>query len=47
MLGHAGDEASGLPNLYDTSKPVKDGGLCFRANFGVERNGENLLAEGC
>jgi formate dehydrogenase major subunit len=31
--------------LYDTSKEVKDGGLCFRANFGVERNGVNLLAE--
>ena len=30
--------------LYDTSKEVKDGGLCFRANFGVERNGVNLLA---
>ncbi len=25
----------GTPNLYDTSKPVKDGGLCFRARFGV------------
>jgi formate dehydrogenase major subunit len=36
----------GTPNLYDTSKPVADGGLCFRANFGVERDGENLLAEG-
>jgi formate dehydrogenase major subunit len=35
----------GTANLYDTSLPVKDGGLCFRANFGVERNGENLLAE--
>ena len=32
--------------LYDTSKPVAEGGLCFRARFGVERNGENLLAEG-
>ena len=32
--------------LYDTSKPVAKGGLCFRARFGVERNGENLLAEG-
>jgi formate dehydrogenase major subunit len=31
--------------LYDTSKPVKDGGLTFRARFGVERNGVNLLAE--
>jgi formate dehydrogenase major subunit len=30
--------------LYDTSKEVKDGGLCFRANFGVERNGVSLLA---
>ena len=36
----------GTPNLYDTSLPVKDGGLCFRANFGVERDGQNLLAEG-
>jgi formate dehydrogenase major subunit len=32
--------------LYDTSKPVAEGGLCFRANFGVERDGANLLAEG-
>ena len=32
--------------LYDTSKPVAEGGLCFRARFGVERNGENLLADG-
>ena len=36
----------GTPNLYDPSKPVAEGGLCFRARFGVERNGENLLAEG-
>ena len=36
----------GTPNLYDTSKPVAEGGLCFRARFGVEREGENLLAEG-
>jgi formate dehydrogenase major subunit len=35
----------GTPNLYDPSKEVKDGGLCFRANFGVERDGVNLLAE--
>jgi formate dehydrogenase major subunit len=40
-MGHPG-----TPNLYDTSKPVAKGGLCFRANFGVERNGENLPAEG-
>jgi formate dehydrogenase major subunit len=35
----------GTPNLYDTSKPVAEGGLCFRALFGVERDGVNLLAE--
>ena len=35
----------GTPVLYDTSKPVADGGLNFRARFGVERNGVNLLAE--
>jgi formate dehydrogenase major subunit len=35
----------GTPNLYDPSKHVMDGGLCFRANFGVEREGVNLLAE--
>jgi formate dehydrogenase major subunit len=40
-MGHPG-----TPILYDTSKPVAEGGLCFRARFGVERNGENLLAEG-
>ncbi len=40
-MGHPG-----TPNLYDTSKPVAKGGLNFRARFGVERNGENLLAEG-
>ncbi len=36
----------GTANLYDTSLPVKDGGLTFRANFGVEREGVSLLAEG-
>ncbi|WBY03356.1 formate dehydrogenase subunit alpha [Ramlibacter tataouinensis] len=35
----------GSSNLYDTSKHVMDGGGCFRANFGVERDGVNLLAE--
>jgi formate dehydrogenase major subunit len=35
----------GTPNLYDLSKEVKDGGLPFRANFGVERDGVSLLAE--
>ena len=28
------------------SKPVSEGGLTFRARFGVERDGDNLLAEG-
>jgi formate dehydrogenase major subunit len=36
----------GTPVLYDPSKPVAEGGLCFRARFGVEHNGQNLLAEG-
>jgi formate dehydrogenase major subunit len=35
----------GSANLYDTSKHVMDGGGNFRANFGVERDGQNLLAE--
>ena len=35
----------GSPNLYDTSKHVMQGGGNFRANFGVEREGVNLLAE--
>jgi formate dehydrogenase major subunit len=36
----------GTANLYDMSIPVADGGLTFRARFGVERDGDNLLAEG-
>ncbi|MCB2264304.1 MAG: molybdopterin-dependent oxidoreductase [Candidatus Thiosymbion ectosymbiont of Robbea hypermnestra] len=40
-MGHPG-----TPNLYDTSKPVAEGGLNFRARFGVERQGESLLADG-
>lgn len=40
-MGHPG-----TPLLYDTSKPVAEGGLTFRARFGVERDGDNLLAEG-
>ncbi len=40
----------GTPNLYDPSKPVAEGGLNFRARFGVkapdEWGGANLLAEG-
>jgi formate dehydrogenase major subunit len=34
----------GSPNLYDTSRHVMEGGGNFRANFGVEREGVNLLA---
>jgi len=34
----------GSPNLYMTSRHMMDGGGCFRANFGVERDGESLLA---
>ncbi len=40
-LGHPG-----TPILYDPSKPVAEGGLNFRARFGVEKDGVNLLAEG-
>ncbi|MFD1912953.1 formate dehydrogenase subunit alpha [Halodurantibacterium flavum] len=36
----------GSPILYDTSKHVMEGGGTFRARFGVERDGETLLAEG-
>ncbi len=39
-MGHPG-----TPNLYDGSKSVADGGLTFRARFGVEHDGTNLLAE--
>ena len=35
----------GTPNLYDTSKPMMEGGGCFRALFGMEKDGVNLLAE--
>ena len=36
----------GTPLLYNTNLSVMDGGGTFRARFGVERNGVNLLAEG-
>ena len=36
----------GSPNLYDTTRHVMDGGGNFRANFGVESDGVNLLAAG-
>ena len=35
----------GSPNLYDESRTLMNGGGCFRANFGIERDGVNLLAE--
>ena len=35
----------GTPNLYDTSKAVMEGGGTFRARYGVEKDGVNLLAE--
>jgi formate dehydrogenase major subunit len=44
--GTADMKHPGTPNLYDNSKPVAEGGLTFRARFGVERDGVNLLAEG-
>ncbi|WP_274423845.1 formate dehydrogenase subunit alpha [Chelativorans sp. YIM 93263] len=36
----------GTPNLYNPDLHVMDGGSPFRARFGVERDGETLLAEG-
>jgi len=44
--GTADMKHPGTPNLYDMSKPVAKGGLTFRARFGVEHNGVNLLADG-
>ncbi len=35
----------GSPNLYSTSVSMMNGGGCFRANFGIERDGVSLLAE--
>jgi formate dehydrogenase major subunit len=35
----------GTPILYDASKPVAEGGLVFRARFGTEHNGVDILAE--
>jgi len=34
----------GSPNLYQPDRAMMDGGGCFRARFGVERDGESLLA---
>jgi formate dehydrogenase major subunit len=44
--GSADMKHPGTPNLYDLSKRVSEGGLTFRARFGVERDGDNMLAEG-
>ncbi|HYE52500.1 MAG TPA: formate dehydrogenase subunit alpha [Azospirillaceae bacterium] len=44
--GHPEWRHPGSPVLYDTSKHVMEGGGTFRARFGVERNGQTLLAEG-
>jgi len=43
--GNAKIKHPGSPNLYDTSKHMMDGGGNFRALFGIERDGVNLLAE--
>ncbi|MCF7698701.1 formate dehydrogenase subunit alpha [Loktanella sp. M215] len=43
--GNPQDAHPGTPILYDASVPVAEGGLPFRARWGVEREGENLLAE--
>jgi formate dehydrogenase major subunit len=43
--GNAALKHPGTPNLYDTSKGMMEGGGCFRALFGMEKDGVNLLAE--
>ncbi len=43
--GTAAIKHPGSPNLYQTSRHMMDGGNTFRANFGVEKDGANLLAE--
>jgi formate dehydrogenase major subunit len=43
--GSAAIKHPGSPVLYNTSLHMMDGGGNFRANFGVERDGVNLLAE--
>ena len=45
--GTADIKHPGTPNLYDTSKPVSDGGLNFRVNFGltVEGAGQRQVVE--
>jgi len=43
--GNAKIKHPGTPILYDTHKHPMDGGHAFRALFGVEKDGVNLLAE--
>jgi formate dehydrogenase major subunit len=43
--GTAAIKHPGTPLLYDTHKHPMDGGHAFRALFGVEKDGVNLLAE--
>jgi formate dehydrogenase major subunit len=43
--GNAALKHPGSHTLYNTHLNVMDGGGCFRANFGVEKDGVNLLAE--
>jgi|UniRef100_UPI00404793BB formate dehydrogenase major subunit len=45
-FGTAAIKHPGTPILYDTSKPIMQGGGVFRARYGVEKDGVNLLAEG-
>lgn len=42
--GNAEMKHPGTHILYDTSKPVAEGGGNFRARFGVEHEGESILA---
>lgn len=44
-FGTAAIKHPGSPNLYQTDRHVMDGGRRYRANFGVERDGVNLLAK--
>jgi formate dehydrogenase major subunit len=43
--GTAAIKHPGSANLYDTTRHIMDGGNTFRANFGIEKDGVNLLAE--
>jgi formate dehydrogenase major subunit len=43
--GTAAIKHPGSANLYDTTRHMMDGGNTFRANFGIEKDGVNLLAE--